>query len=175
MSAHALIEEARADGLELQPNGDRLKLRGPAEVVERWKPRIVASKSEILAALHPAPRSTWWLVHFLDGAPGEVRTQAPATHTEILERHPEAIAAEPFAEHSPNEHRTHVEQACPSTPTSCDTCAHVTGRGACGEPVAAGLSAKEGVISYHGTNGKDCLAWLATIPADHEKHWSDFD
>lgn len=53
MTAHALIEEARADGLELRSNGDKLKLLGPAEVVERWKPRIVASKSEIMQALSP--------------------------------------------------------------------------------------------------------------------------
>lgn len=55
MSAHALLDQARADGLELQPNGDKLKLRGPADVVERWKPRIAANKPEILAALSPIP------------------------------------------------------------------------------------------------------------------------
>jgi hypothetical protein len=51
MTAATLIEQARADGLELLTNGDRLKVRGPADVVERWKPRIVASKSEIMATL----------------------------------------------------------------------------------------------------------------------------
>lgn len=55
MTAHALIEEARADGLQLRRNGDKIKLIGPAEVVERWKLRIVASKPEILAALLPIP------------------------------------------------------------------------------------------------------------------------
>ncbi len=55
MSAHALLDQARADGLELQPNGDKLRLRGPADVVARWKPRIAASKPEIMAALSPIP------------------------------------------------------------------------------------------------------------------------
>lgn len=51
MTDHALIEAARADGLELRSNGDLLKLRGPADVVARWKPRIAADKAGILAAL----------------------------------------------------------------------------------------------------------------------------
>ncbi|MDP2835255.1 MAG: hypothetical protein Q8Q28_18540, partial [Pseudomonadota bacterium] len=46
---------ARADGLELRPNGDRLKLRGPAAVVEKWKPRLAASKQEIMDLLAPIP------------------------------------------------------------------------------------------------------------------------
>ena len=51
-----LIDQARADGLELVPNGDRLKLRGPAEVIERWKPRLAEQKAGILAALtRPIP------------------------------------------------------------------------------------------------------------------------
>jgi hypothetical protein len=51
MKARALIDQARADGLELRSNGDKLKLLGPEDVVERWKPRIIASKAAILAAL----------------------------------------------------------------------------------------------------------------------------
>lgn len=51
-----LIDQARADGLELVPNGDRLKLRGPAEVIERWKPRLAEHKAEVMAALtRPIP------------------------------------------------------------------------------------------------------------------------
>jgi hypothetical protein len=96
MTARAMIDQARADGLELRSNGDKLKLSGPAAVVERWKPRIVASKSEILAALQPAR-------------------------------------------------------------TSCATCANVTPRGGCVEPVASGLSELDGVIRYHPTGGDGCL------------------
>jgi hypothetical protein len=155
MSAHALIEEARADGLELIPKGDILKLIGASNVVERWKPRIVASKPEILAALS-APRSTWWLVHYLDGASTEVWTNPPATETEILDRRPDAIAAQP------------LHQAAQSPISACVTCVHVTGRGGCGEPVASGLSDVVGVIVYHDGAGKDCPAWMATFPDDLE-------
>ena len=95
MTARAMIDQARADGLELRSNGDKLKLSGPSAVVKRWKPRIVASKAEIMAELF-APRSTWWLVHYLDGAPVEVWTSPPATQAEILAGRTDAVAAEPI-------------------------------------------------------------------------------
>ena len=76
MSAHALIEEARADGLGLRLSGDKLRLRGTVEVVERWKPRIVASKPEIMAALQSAPP---------DPDPVEV---ACSPHAQTLEQQP---------------------------------------------------------------------------------------
>jgi len=149
MTAHALIEEARADGLELRLNGERLRLSGPAEVVERWKPRIVASKPEIMAALQSASR--WWLLHYPDREPVEVAFFPDATHAEILERHPDALAAEP------------INQATPEPAhTSCKTCTHVTGRGGCGEPVAAGLSDVVGVIRYSHNHGATCQAWRNT-------------
>jgi len=160
MTAIALIEEARADGLELHVNGDRLKLRGASEVVERWKPRIVASKPEILAALSAAPRSTWWLVHFADREPVEVWTSPPATQAEILERRPDAVAAEPILEErAGSADRVQPEPAQTMTPQSCSTCEYVTGRGACGKPVAAGLSDLEGVIYYHQDGGNGCQNW----------------
>jgi hypothetical protein len=43
-----------------------------------------------------ATASRWWLVHYLDRDPVEVACCPEATHAEILERHPEAVAAEPF-------------------------------------------------------------------------------
>ncbi len=153
MTTSALIEEARADGLELRINGEKLKLLGPVEVVERWKPRIVASKPEILAALS-APRSTWWLVHYPDREPVEVACFPDVSHDEILERHPDAIAAEPIPLRS-NE-----------TSRACSTCEHVTRRGGCGEPVKAGLSDLPGVIFYGPDKGATCPAWLASIPDD---------
>ncbi len=70
---------------------------------------------------------------------------------EILDRHPTAIVAEP-------------EPAW----ASCSTCAHETGRGGCGEPVAAGLSSLEGVIRYHPTGGEGCSAWVGTLISEME-------
>jgi hypothetical protein len=55
----ALIKQAGADGLRLWADGEGLAYEGPADVVERWKPRIVASKPEIMAAL-TAPRLTYF-------------------------------------------------------------------------------------------------------------------
>ena len=40
--------------------------------------------------------SRWWLIHYLDRDPVEVACSPDATHAEILERHPDALAAEPF-------------------------------------------------------------------------------
>lgn len=38
----------------------------------------------------------WWLVHYPDRDPVEVACCPEATHAEILERYPDAVAAEPF-------------------------------------------------------------------------------
>ncbi len=126
------------------------------------KARTVAIVATVSVAKPPeaqaATASRWWLIHYLDGAPVEVWTDPPAIHTEILERHPAAIAAEPF------------NQVEPETARACSTCAHVTGRSGCGEPVAAGLSDAVGVICYSPDQGATCPAWLATVPPDL-KRW----
>ena len=43
-----------------------------------------------------ATASRWWLIHYPDRDPVEVTCCPDATHAEILERHPDAVAAEPF-------------------------------------------------------------------------------
>ena len=99
-------------------------------------------------------RSRWWLLHFADREPVEVACFPDVSHDEILERHPDAIAAEPIPLRS-NE-----------TSRACSTCEHVTRRGGCGEPVKAGLSDLPGVIFYGPDKGATCPGWLATIPDD---------
>ncbi len=61
-------------------------------------PRIANNRSDALkvGALDPATASGWWLIHFADRDPVEVACTPEATHAEVLERHPDAIAAEPF-------------------------------------------------------------------------------
>lgn len=98
--------------------------------------------------------SRWWLLHFVDREPVEVACFPDVTHAEILERHPEAIAAEP------------INRVVIQSTTSCSTCEHVTRRGGCGEPVAAGLSDVVGTIRYSPDQGATCPAWLAAIPCD---------
>ena len=43
-----------------------------------------------------APASRWWLIRYPDRNPLEVACCPEATHAYILERHPDAVAAEPF-------------------------------------------------------------------------------
>lgn len=43
-----------------------------------------------------ATASRWWLIHFPDRDPLEVACCPEATHAEILESYPDAVAAEPF-------------------------------------------------------------------------------
>ena len=52
-------------------------------------------KSEVGAG-DTATASRWWLIHYPDRDPVEVACCPEATHAEILERHPDAVAAEPF-------------------------------------------------------------------------------
>lgn len=52
-------------------------------------PAVVGASASSIA-------SHWWLIHFIDRDPLELAYYPAATHAEILERHPDAVAAEPF-------------------------------------------------------------------------------
>lgn len=78
--------------------------KGEAATVARIATVAVANPKEEKAAPptkvsigDTATASRWWLIHYLDREPLLVSTAPPATHVDILERHPEAVAAEPFA------------------------------------------------------------------------------
>ena len=118
--------------------------------------RIATVAVAIPTETQTATASRCWLLHYTDREPVEVASFPTATHADILERHPEAIAAEPF------------EPATPEPTRACSSCAHACRSGCCGEPVAAGLSDLPGVIRYHPDQGATCPAWLATIPGDLE-------
>ena len=45
---------------------------------------------------HPTTAHRWWVIRYADRDPVEVACYPEATHAEIMERHPDAIAAEPF-------------------------------------------------------------------------------
>lgn len=49
-----------------------------------------------VGASDTATASRWWLIHYRDRDPVEVACCPEATHAEILEQHPDAVAAEPF-------------------------------------------------------------------------------
>ncbi|VWM20550.1 hypothetical protein [Burkholderia lata] len=51
MSAITIVNKAKAMGIRLSSNGDKVKLRGPADAIAVIKPEVAAHKSEILAHL----------------------------------------------------------------------------------------------------------------------------
>lgn len=102
MTPATIIREAQSDGvrLALSPSGT-IKASGDDVAVNRWLAVIREHKAEIVEALKvgagdTATASRWWLIHYPDRDPLEVACCPDATHAEILERHPDAVAAEPF-------------------------------------------------------------------------------
>ncbi len=76
---------------------------GEAATVARIATVAVANPKEEKSALpakvgagDTATASRWWLIHYPDRDPLEVACCPEATHADILERHPDAVAAEPF-------------------------------------------------------------------------------
>ena len=59
------------------------------------KKEKAASPAKV-GASDTATASRWWLIHFTDRDSLEVVCCPEATHADILERHPDAVAAEPF-------------------------------------------------------------------------------
>lgn len=77
--------------------------KGEAATVARIATVAVANPTEEKTAPPPkvgtgetATASRWWLIHYPDRDPVEVACCPDATHADILERHPDAVAAEPF-------------------------------------------------------------------------------
>ncbi|MDI6745973.1 MAG: hypothetical protein QMD17_02400 [Rhodocyclaceae bacterium] len=102
MTPATIIREAQAEGvrLALSPTGT-IKATGDGAAVNRWLAVIREHKAEIIGALKvgagdTATASRWWLIHYPDRDPLEVACCPEATHADILERHPDAVAAEPF-------------------------------------------------------------------------------
>ncbi len=77
--------------------------KGEAATVARIATVAVANPKEEKTAPPPqvgagytVAASRWWLIHYPDRDPVEVACCPEATHADILERHPDAVAAEPF-------------------------------------------------------------------------------
>ena len=77
--------------------------RGETGTVARIATVAVANPEERKAATpakvdtgDTATASRWWLIHYPDRDPVEVACCPEATHAEILEQRPDAVAAEPF-------------------------------------------------------------------------------
>lgn len=79
--------------------------KGEAATVARIATVAVANSKEEktvtpanVGARDTATASRWWLIHYPDRDPLEVTCCPEATHADILERYPDAMAAEPFTQ-----------------------------------------------------------------------------
>jgi len=103
MTPAAILRETEADGvtLALSPTGT-IRATGDGEMVNRWLATVRAHKAALVEVLRSGPSAAagalpWWLIHYRDRDPVEVACCPEATLAEILEMHPDALAAEPFA------------------------------------------------------------------------------
>jgi len=102
MNAETIIREVQADSVSIAASRTgTIRARGDSVAVNRWLATIRDHKSEILRALEQRGRpmeavSRWWVLHYRDSDPTEVSCYPAATHAEMLEAHPDALAAEPF-------------------------------------------------------------------------------
>jgi hypothetical protein len=93
MTPEAVVTELRATGVRLTIEDGKIKATGNKAALERWLPVLRERRAEIIAALKVGPE---------------------ATHADILERHPDAVAAElPKPDPFPDDRRT------------CDQCANL--------------------------------------------------
>lgn len=102
MTPATIIRDARSEGVILAPSpAGTIKVTGQRAAVNRWRGVIREHKAEIVEFLKAdtgdtATVSRCWLLHFPDRDPVAVTRYPETTHAEILERYPDAIAAEPF-------------------------------------------------------------------------------
>lgn len=60
-----------------------------------------------------ATASAWWLLHYPDREPVQLVSHPPATLAQMLQQHPEALAAEPMSEPHPAPHLTaEADRSC---------------------------------------------------------------
>ena len=77
-----------------QPKGEAATVARIATVaVANPKEEKTAPPAKVGAG-ETATASRWWLIHYPDRDPVEVACCPEATHADILERHPDAVAAE---------------------------------------------------------------------------------
>jgi hypothetical protein len=72
------------------------KVGAGSAVMVPFDPLAGKSPRAKVGASDTAPASWWWLLHYPDRDPVEVSCTPPASHAEILERYPDAVAAEPL-------------------------------------------------------------------------------
>ena len=95
MSLSNLIRKRDTGGIATAiPAIPAIQTKVGVATVARIATIAVANPQEEKTAVDAA--STWWLLHYPNRDPVEMACSPPATHADILERHPDAVAAEPF-------------------------------------------------------------------------------
>lgn len=79
-----------------QAGGERRTVAGVATVAVAKSAQGQSASPAKVSPGDTATASRWWLIHFTDRDPAQVACCPEATHAEILEQHPDAVAAEPF-------------------------------------------------------------------------------
>lgn len=104
MTLSSLIRKRDTGGIATAiPAISATQPKGEAATVARIATVAVANPKEEktappakVGAGDTATTSRWWLIHYPDRDPLEVACCPEATHADILERQPDAVAAEPF-------------------------------------------------------------------------------
>jgi hypothetical protein len=96
MTPLEIIRQASSEGLILSVSETGgIKLEGNRQAAEKWKPVIREHKAALIAALRDAGKAWRWRVVFADRDPVIVSFSPEASHSEVLEQYPDAVAAEP--------------------------------------------------------------------------------
>jgi|GEM_PF-3990163 len=156
MTGEQILDDIQRAGLTVEIVDNRIRLAGPAELRALFRQTVREHKLSLVAAIQSRPLSSQqtsarWLLTFASDIRVEAYTSPASTQAEIMAQFPDAIAATPIVP--------------PPLRSSCETCAKVTGMGACGDPVGAGLTDMPDVtICYHPDGGVSCRLWAATTP-----------
>jgi hypothetical protein len=97
MTPAEIVRHAAEGGvtLKLSPSGT-IRAAGDTANVERWLPLVRARKTALISALSVSTTSRHWLLHFAELEPLEVHFHPDASFTGVMERYPDALAAEPM-------------------------------------------------------------------------------
>jgi hypothetical protein len=110
MDALKLLDHLRGAGLVLSLTPDGGLLVAPRHALtDDYRAAIRTQRDALMLAVQAGAQNTltptsaavttasrWWLIHYPDRDPVEVGCSPEATHAAILERYPDALAAEPF-------------------------------------------------------------------------------
>ncbi len=101
MTAETILRDSAAAGVTLSLSAaGTIKATGEKAAVASWLATITANRAAIITMLAEAAndplRAGRWLIHFADRNPLPAAFLPAATHAEVLDTYPNALAAEPI-------------------------------------------------------------------------------